>query len=67
MEFFRRLRRQPAENFGHVTAKLEVAETIFSSGASRVTVPDELIEMVQYSSCHQNNQLDIYFNYLIKL
>jgi hypothetical protein len=24
-----------------------VAETIFSSGASRVTVPDELIEMVQ--------------------
>jgi hypothetical protein len=26
----------------------EVAETIFSSGASRVTVPDELIEMVQY-------------------
>ena len=27
----------------------EVAETIFSSGASRVTVPDELIEMVQYT------------------
>jgi hypothetical protein len=26
----------------------EVAETIFSSGASRVTVPDELIEIVQY-------------------
>jgi hypothetical protein len=26
----------------------EVSETIFSSGASRVTVPDELIEMVQY-------------------
>jgi hypothetical protein len=25
----------------------EVSETIFSSGASRVTVPDELIEMVQ--------------------
>jgi hypothetical protein len=25
----------------------EVAETIFSSGASRVTLPDELIEMVQ--------------------
>jgi hypothetical protein len=25
----------------------EVAETIFSPGASRVTVPDELIEMVQ--------------------
>jgi hypothetical protein len=25
----------------------EVDETIFSSGASRVTVPDELIEMVQ--------------------
>jgi hypothetical protein len=22
MEFYRRLRRQPAENFGHVTAKL---------------------------------------------
>jgi hypothetical protein len=47
MEFFRRLRRQPAKNFWHVTAKLEVAETIFSSGASRITVPDELIEMVQ--------------------
>jgi hypothetical protein len=28
----------------------EVAETIFLSGASRVTVPDELIEMVQYLS-----------------
>jgi hypothetical protein len=28
----------------------EVAETIFSSGASRVTVPDELIEMVQYGT-----------------
>jgi hypothetical protein len=28
----------------------EVDESIFSSGASRVTVPDELIEMVQYES-----------------
>ena len=28
----------------------EVAETIFSSGASRVTVPDELIEMVQFNN-----------------
>jgi hypothetical protein len=28
----------------------EVAETIFSSGASRVMVPDELIEMVQYAN-----------------
>jgi hypothetical protein len=26
----------------------EVAETTFSSGASRVTAPNELIEMVQY-------------------
>jgi hypothetical protein len=46
IEFFRRLRRQSAENFGHFMGDLTPV-TIFSSGASRVKVPDELIEMVQ--------------------
>jgi hypothetical protein len=49
----------------------EVAETIFSSGASRVTVPDELIEMVQYnitgsSCCCSSKQSYLHFTCIIR-
>jgi hypothetical protein len=44
----------------------EVAETIFLSGASHVTVPDELIEMVQYLTASFSAQTNFpYYLYFL--